>query len=152
MEGAARELNAIIAEIDGRMREQFLSTFRAVQAAFEEIFVKVMDGGATKLALTTPDNLLETGIDLRVQLPGKAAQDIGLLSGGERALTALSFMMALLRVRPSPFVVLDEVDAPLDQSNVRRFTDCCASSRTRRSSSSSRTITAPCKRRTFSTA
>ena len=123
LEGAQRELDAIIAEIDGRMREQFLSTFRAIQIAFEEIFVKVMDGGSTRLSLTTPENLLETGIELRVQMPGKAAQDIGLLSGGERALTALSFMMAILKVRPSPFVVLDEVDAPLDQSNVGRFTD-----------------------------
>ena len=123
LEGAQRELDAIIAEIDGRMREQFLSTFRAIQIAFEEIFVKVMDGGTTKLSLTLPENLLETGIELRVQMPGKAAQDIGLLSGGERALTALSFMMAILKVRPSPFVVLDEVDAPLDQSNVGRFTD-----------------------------
>ncbi|RYX80471.1 hypothetical protein EON83_28505, partial [bacterium] len=123
LEGAQAELDAIIAEIDGRMREQFLTTFHAIQEAFEEIFVKVMGGGATRLALTLPENLLETGIDLRVQMPGKAAQDIGLLSGGERALTALSFMMAILRVRPSPFVVLDEVDAPLDQSNVGRFTD-----------------------------
>ena len=123
LEGAQAELDAIIAEIDGRMRDQFLKTFHAIQEAFEEIFVKVMGGGATKLALTLPENLLETGIDLRVQMPGKAAQDIGLLSGGERALTALSFMMAILRVRPSPFVVLDEVDAPLDQSNVARFTD-----------------------------
>jgi chromosome segregation protein len=123
LETARGELDAIIAEIDGRMREQFLTTFRAIQLAFEEIFVKVMDGGTTKLALTLPENLLETGIELRVQMPGKAAQDIGLLSGGERALTALSFMMAILKVRPSPFVVLDEVDAPLDQSNVSRFTD-----------------------------
>ena len=123
LETARAELDAIIAEIDGRMREQFMATFRAIQLAFEEIFVKVMGGGSTKLSLTLPENLLETGIDLRVQMPGKAAQDIGLLSGGERALTALSFMMAILKVRPSPFVVLDEVDAPLDQSNVGRFTD-----------------------------
>lgn len=123
LEGAQAELDAIIAEIDGRMRDQFLATFRSIQEAFESIFVKVMGGGSTRLSLTLPENLLETGIDLRVQMPGKAAQDIGLLSGGERALTALSFMMAILKVRPSPFVVLDEVDAPLDQSNVGRFTD-----------------------------
>ena len=73
------------------------------------------------MALTDPDNLLETGVDLSVQLPGKARQDISLLSGGERALTAISFMLALLRVSPSPFVILDEVDAPLDASNVGRF-------------------------------
>jgi chromosome segregation protein len=85
------------------------------------LFQRVFDGGTTSLTLTNPENLLETGIDLRVQPPGKGAQDISLLSGGERALTALAFMLALLRVHPSPFVVLDEVDAPLDQSNVGRF-------------------------------
>ncbi|MBW3635188.1 MAG: chromosome segregation protein SMC [Armatimonadetes bacterium] len=123
LEVSKGELDAIIAEIDGRMREQFMTTFDALKIAFDEIFVKVFDGGRTHLGLTEPDNLLETGIDLRVQMPGKAAQDISLLSGGERALTALSFLMAILRVRPAPFVILDEVDAPLDQSNVGRFTD-----------------------------
>jgi chromosome segregation protein len=99
-----------------------MTSFKAVQIAFDELFKRVFDGGSTELTLTHPDNLLETGIDLKVQPPGKGAQDISLLSGGERALTALSFMLALLRVNPSPFVVLDEVDAPLDQSNVGRFT------------------------------
>ena len=120
---ARDELGAIMAEIDGRMKSQFLETFAAIRAAFAETFARVFGGGVTHLALTDPENLLETGIELRVQMPGKAAQDISLLSGGERALTALSFMMAILRVRPAPFVILDEVDAPLDQSNVGRFTD-----------------------------
>ncbi len=123
LEVSRGELDAIIAEIDGRMREQFMRTFKALAIEFEATFTKVFDGGRTHLTLTDPDNLLETGIDLRVQMPGKAAQDISLLSGGERALTALSFLMAILRVRPAPFVILDEVDAPLDQSNVGRFTD-----------------------------
>ena len=120
---ARGELGAIIAEIDGRMKAQFLETFAKIREAFAETFARVFGGGKTHLALTEPENLLETGIELRVQMPGKAAQDISLLSGGERALTALSFMMAILRVRPAPFVILDEVDAPLDQSNVGRFTD-----------------------------
>ena len=121
---AARdELGAIMSEIDGRMKSQFLETFAKIREAFAETFARVFGGGKTHLALTDPENLLETGIELRVQMPGKAAQDISLLSGGERALTALSFMMAILRVRPAPFVILDEVDAPLDQSNVGRFTD-----------------------------
>jgi chromosome segregation protein len=123
LETSKDELDSIIAEIDGRMKEQFMTTFKALVIAFEETFVKVFDGGRTHLTLTDPENLLETGIDLRVQMPGKAAQDISLLSGGERALTALSFLMAILKVRPAPFVILDEVDAPLDQSNVGRFTD-----------------------------
>jgi len=121
LDKSREELEAIIADIDARTHERFMNTFNAIKEAFEELFVRVFDGGSTHLALTDPENLLETGIDLRVQLPGKARQDISLLSGGERALTALSFMLALLRVHPSPFVVLDEVDAPLDQSNVTRF-------------------------------
>ena len=120
---ARGELHAIISEIDGRMKSQFLETFNAIREAFADTFARVFGGGKTHLALTDAENLLETGIELRVQMPGKAAQDISLLSGGERALTALSFMMAILRVRPAPFVILDEVDAPLDQSNVGRFTD-----------------------------
>ncbi len=123
LEGAKAELDAIIAEIDATMREQFMRTFSALVQEFEATFTSVFGGGRTHLTLTDPENLLETGIDLRVQMPGKAAQDISLLSGGERALTALSFLMAILRVRPAPFVILDEVDAPLDQSNVGRFTD-----------------------------
>ncbi len=123
LETARDELHAIMTEIDGRMKSQFLETFTAIREAFAETFSRVFGGGKTHLSLTDPENLLETGIELRVQMPGKAAQDISLLSGGERALTALSFMMAILRVRPAPFVILDEVDAPLDQSNVGRFTD-----------------------------
>jgi len=121
LDASRAQLEEIIADIDGRTRERFMATFKGVQVAFDELFQRVFDGGSTQLSLTDPDNLLETGIDLRVQPPGKGAQDISLLSGGERALTALSFMLALLRVHPSPFVVLDEVDAPLDQSNVGRF-------------------------------
>lgn len=123
LETSKDELDAIIAEIDGRIREQFNTTFKAIQEAFAWTFDRAFGGGKTHLALTEPENLLETGIELRVQMPGKAAQDISLLSGGERALTALSFMLAILKVRPAPFVILDEVDAPLDQSNVGRFTD-----------------------------
>ena len=123
LEVSRGELGAIMAEIDGRIQSQFTQTFAAIRTAFGELFERVFGGGKTHLSLTDPDNLLETGIELRVQMPGKAAQDISLLSGGERALTALSFMMAILRVRPAPFVILDEVDAPLDQSNVGRFTD-----------------------------
>jgi chromosome segregation protein len=123
LETSKDELDSIIAEIDARMRTQFMTTFNALVIAFAETFETVFGGGKTHLTLTNPENLLETGIDLRVQMPGKAAQDISLLSGGERALTALSFLMAILKVRPAPFVILDEVDAPLDQSNVGRFTD-----------------------------
>jgi chromosome segregation protein len=122
LETSKAQLEEIIADIDGRTRERFMKTFNGIKEAFADLFVRIFDGGSTHLALTEPDNILETGIDLRVQLPGKAQQDISLLSGGERALTALAFLLAILRVHPSPFVVLDEVDAPLDQSNVGRYT------------------------------
>lgn len=122
LEAAKAELEAIISEVDGRTRERFLETFNTVRAHFDELFRRVFGGGQTFLSLSQPENLLETGVELRVQPPGKAAQDIALLSGGERALTALTFMLALLKTSPSPFVVLDEVDAPLDQANVTRFT------------------------------
>lgn len=122
LETSKTQLEEIIVDIDGRTRERFMKTFNGIKEAFAELFVRIFDGGATHLALTDPDNVLETGIELRVQLPGKAQQDISLLSGGERALTALAFLLAILRVHPSPFVVLDEVDAPLDQSNVGRYT------------------------------
>jgi chromosome segregation protein len=122
LENSKAQLEEIIADIDARTRDRFMATFEGVQKAFEELFLRIFGGGATHLSLTAPDNLLETGIDLRVQMPGKGPQDISLLSGGERALTAISFMLALLQVHPSPFVVLDEVDAPLDQNNVERFT------------------------------
>jgi chromosome segregation protein len=83
----------------------------------------LFSGGKTQLSLTQPKNLLETGIDIIVQPPGKKMQDLALLSGGERALTATALIFALLRAKPSPFVVMDEVDAPLDESNVERFAE-----------------------------
>jgi chromosome segregation protein len=86
------------------------------------MFKKLFGGGATELRLTDPEDVLETGIDVIVQPPGKKQQNLLLLSGGERALTAAAMLFALLTVRPSPFCVLDEVDAPLDESNVGRFT------------------------------
>jgi chromosome segregation protein len=123
LERAQADLESIIADIDQRTRDQFMQTFNAVAREFDVLFQRVFDGGTTRLSLTNPDNLLETGIDVRVRPPGKAEQDLLLLSGGERALTALALMLSLLRVKPSPFVVLDEVDAPLDETNVGRFTE-----------------------------
>ena len=118
---ARDDIHRIIAEIDDTTRSRFMETFDAVAREFEDVFTRLFEGGSTKLVITDPNDPLESGIDIHVQLPGKRAQNLLLLSGGERALTTLAFIFALLRVRPSPFVVLDEVDAPLDEANVGRF-------------------------------
>ena len=123
LEDARAKCEEIIAEIDANTKAQFMATFDAVMREFAVLFVRIFGGGSARLVLTDPTNILETGIDVRIQLPGKAEQDLLLLSGGERALTALSLLLSMLRVKPSPFCVLDEVDAPLDESNVGKFAE-----------------------------
>jgi chromosome segregation protein len=122
LEGAREQLEGAIQEIDAASRETFLAAFKEIAAAFDEMFKKLFGGGMTELRLTDPQDVLETGIDIIVQPPGKKQQNLLLLSGGERALTAAAMLFALLKVRPSPFCVMDEVDAPLDETNVGRFT------------------------------
>jgi chromosome segregation protein len=122
LETGRLSLLATIAEIDDSTRGVFMETFEAVRTEFDSIFTRLFDGGATKLILTSPDDLLDTGIEIIAQPPGKKAQLLSLLSGGERALTATALLFAFLAVKPSPFVLLDEVDAPLDGANVEKFT------------------------------
>jgi chromosome segregation protein len=122
-EEAKAKLSAAISEIDESTRDVFMGSFTAVGKAFEEIFRRLFNGGETQLILTKPDDLLETGVEIIVQTPGKKKQNLMLLSGGERALTAVALLFAFLEVRPAPFCVLDEVDAPLDGVNVERFAD-----------------------------
>lgn len=121
LEDAEARLRKIIAEIDEATKETFYATYRRIEAAFETMFQRLFGGGRTQLVITDPDNLLETGIDIIVQPPGKKLQNIQLLSGGEKALTAVALLFALLEVKPSPFCLLDEVDAALDDANVERF-------------------------------
>ncbi len=123
LEEARAKILLAIQEIDEGTREVFLETFRAVGAAFETIWTRLFGGGKTELVLTAPSDILETGVDILVQPPGKKRQNLALLSGGERALTAAALLFAFLYVKPSPFCVLDEVDAPLDGANVERFAD-----------------------------
>lgn len=123
LEEARAKLLAAIQEIDEGTRGVFLETFHAVGAAFETLFTRLFGGGKTELVLTTPNDILETGVEILVQPPGKKRQPLALLSGGERALTAAALLFAFLYVKPSPFCVLDEVDAPLDGANVERFAD-----------------------------
>ena len=119
-------LLATIAEIDDSTRGVFMETFEAVRSEFDRLFTRLFEGGSTKLVLTNPDDILETGIEVIAQPPGKKPQHLSLLSGGERALTATALLFSFLAVKPSPFVLLDEVDAPLDGANVEKYTATCA--------------------------
>ncbi|GAB6098934.1 chromosome segregation protein SMC [Halanaerocella petrolearia] len=118
---AKESLQQVIAEIEEEMEEKFLATYQEVKAEFESIFVDLFEGGEAELSLTDSDNLLETEIKINAQPPGKKLQKLSLMSGGEKALTATALIFALLKVNPSPFYILDELDAPLDDANVNRF-------------------------------
>ncbi|HYO50045.1 MAG TPA: hypothetical protein VEW94_09365, partial [Chloroflexia bacterium] len=118
---AAESLHRIIRELDTAMREQFTATFVLVNDAFEHFFTTLFGGGAARLELTNPHDVSNSGVDILAQAPGKRMQPLAALSGGERALTSAALLFALLKVRPVPFCVLDEVDAALDESNITRF-------------------------------
>jgi chromosome segregation protein len=118
---ADQTLRQLISELDETMSERFLESFNAVNAAFQEVFKELFNGGNAELLLVEPDQLLETGVEIVAQPPGKKPQLLSLLSGGERALTAIALLFALLRVKPSPFCILDEIEASLDDANVQRF-------------------------------
>src|SRR5690625_1521022 len=115
---AKETLFSVIAEMDEVMKERFEHTFIQISKEFSIVFKELFGGGHAKLNLTDPKSLLDTGIEIIAQPPGKKLQQLGLLSGGERALTAISLLFSILRVRPVPFCVLDEVEAALDQANV----------------------------------
>jgi chromosome segregation protein len=118
---AAETLRRVIGELDRTMREQFAATFAEVNEAFGSFFTTLFAGGTARLELTNPQDYTATGVEISAQPPGKRMQNLAALSGGERALTSVALLCALLKVRPVPFCVLDEVDAALDESNVTRF-------------------------------
>jgi chromosome segregation protein len=118
---AKKQLEDTMNEMDSAVADRFLTTFKAVNAAFAKIFPVMFGGGAARLSLTLPDDILHTGVDISAQPPGKKLQQLSLLSGGERALTAITLLFAILQVRPAPFCVLDEVEASLDDANIDRF-------------------------------
>jgi chromosome segregation protein len=123
---AEADLREVITELDELTKKEFFKTFEAVAIEFKAIFTRLFGGGSARLALTDPDNLTETGIDIEAKLPGRREQGLSLLSGGERSLTAISLVFALLKVSPTPVCVMDEVDAMLDEANVGRFRDLLA--------------------------
>ena len=114
---------ALIEELGTMVAEQFKTTFRNLEVAFDARFKQLFGGGYARLELTDPDDLSATGVEIVARPPGKKAQALAMLSGGERALTAVALLFAMLEVRPVPFCVLDEVDAALDEANIGRFAD-----------------------------
>ncbi|GAM10095.1 chromosome partition protein Smc [Geobacter sp. OR-1] len=123
LEDSLQELQKAIQRINRTTRKRFLETFQLVNEKFREVFPRLFCGGQAELRLTNEEDLLETGIEIIVQPPGKKLQNVSLLSGGEKALTAVALIFSIFLVKPSPFCLLDEVDAPLDDANIGRFND-----------------------------
>ena len=123
LEESLRSLQQAIQRINRTTRQRFLETYNQVNAKFQEVFPRLFCGGEAELRLTNEEDLLETGIDIVVQPPGKKLQNVTLLSGGEKALTAVALIFSIFLIKPTPFCLLDEVDAPLDDANIARFNE-----------------------------
>ncbi len=120
---AEADILEVVNELDLIMEREFRKTFEEVAREFRETFTRLFGGGSARLVLTDPEDLTSSGVDIEARLPGRRAQGLSLLSGGERSLTAVALVFSLIKVSPTPFCVLDEVDAMLDEANVNRFAD-----------------------------
>lgn len=123
LENSLQSLQQAIQKINRTSRQRFQETFALVNTTFQQVFPRLFCGGKAELRLTDEENLLESGIDIIVQPPGKKLQNVTLLSGGEKALTAVALIFSLFLIKPTPFCLLDEVDAPLDDANINRFNE-----------------------------
>lgn len=123
IEKAIADTQEAIAEIKKRSRERFVEAFHAINANFKTMFVELFGGGQGEMRLIDETDVLESGIEIIAQPPGKRLQNVLLLSGGEKAMTAMALVLGIFKYRPSPFCLLDEVDAPLDEMNIGRFSD-----------------------------
>jgi chromosome segregation protein len=121
-----RDLLTVIREVDERVQQVFTSAYADTAAEFESIIGRLFPGGEGRLVLTDPDDMLATGIDIEARPAGKKVKRLSLLSGGERSLTAIAFLIAIFKARPSPFYVLDEVEAALDDTNLQRLLEILA--------------------------
>jgi chromosome segregation protein len=121
LKGTRRDLLTVVREVDTRIHDVFASAFADVQREFEAVFATLFPGGHGRLLLTDPDDLLTTGVEVEARPPGKKVKRLSLLSGGERSLTAVALLVAIFRARPSPFYVLDEIEAALDEVNLGRL-------------------------------
>jgi len=118
---AKEQLVEVLTRINGQTREMFLETFNKIRENFQRTFLEIFGGGKADLTLSEEEDVLESGIDILARPPGKQLQSISLLSGGEQTMTAVALLFSIYQVKPSPFCVLDELDAPLDESNINRF-------------------------------
>ena len=123
LEKAKCELEKIIEDMMSIMKKQFSEKFEIISQNFNSVFRELFGGGQAKLTLSDPDDIMETGVEIEAQPPGKKLQSLTLLSGGERAFTAIALLFAILKVRPTPFCILDEIEAALDDANVYRYAD-----------------------------
>ena len=121
VEKSRRELGRLIEELTAQMRQLFLESFGEISRHFGQIFAELFGGGRAELLLEDPADPLGCGIEIRVQPPGKVIKNLAALSGGEQAFVAIAIYFAILKVNPAPFVILDEIEAALDDSNVDRF-------------------------------
>jgi chromosome segregation protein len=118
---AIEDLHKVIRKINRITQERFMVTYQQVNDKLQEVFPKLFEGGSARLELTEPDKPLETGVEYMVHPPGKKLTRMSLLSGGEKALSAIAFIFSIFLIRPASFCLLDEIDAPLDEANVIRF-------------------------------
>ena len=123
VENSMAQLKNVITEMTETMKEQFLKQFKIINENFKTTFKELFGGGTAELILEDESNILETGIEIKVQPPGKKLQNMMLLSGGERAFTAIAILFSMLKINPSPFCILDEIEAALDDVNVYRFAE-----------------------------
>ena len=117
------ELTTVINRLENEMRGQFVDAFNRINDNFAKVFVELFGGGTAELVLTEPEDVLNSGIEIKAAPPGKIIKSLTLLSGGEQAFVAIALFFAILKVNPSPFCILDEIEAALDEVNVSRFAD-----------------------------
>ena len=120
---AIEDLHKVINKINKITQERFMKTFHLINEKLKDVFPRLFEGGTASLILTEPSKPLETGVEIMIHLPGKKLTRLSLLSGGEKALSAIAFIFSIFLIRPASFCLLDEIDAPLDDANVFRFND-----------------------------
>jgi len=120
---AKKDLEDVIIDMENKMKEQFLYNFNLINKEFNQVFSILFDGGKAELILENENDILNCGIEIIAQPPGKKLQNLNLLSGGEKSLTAVALLFAILQIKPTPFCILDEIDAALDEANINRYTN-----------------------------